>query len=89
VDTSVLAELTAAVGVPAELVAEVAAANTARHAYELWDSAGVLAPAGLLLCERVAEVMTRFSEGRLAAEVALVDFTGRTVIASTGGVLLP
>jgi cobalt-precorrin-5B (C1)-methyltransferase len=67
----------------------VAGANTARHAYELWDAAGVLAPAGLLLCERVADVMTRFSEGKLAAEVAMVDFTGRAVIASTGGVLLP
>jgi hypothetical protein len=33
--------------------------------------------------------MRRFSEGKLAAEVAMVDFTGRAVIASTGGVLLP
>ncbi|SEK95770.1 cobalt-precorrin-5B (C(1))-methyltransferase [Streptacidiphilus jiangxiensis] len=89
VDTNVLAEITAEVGTPAEVVAAVAAANTARHAYELWDAAGVLAPAGLLLCERVADVMTRFSEGRLASEVAMVDFTGRAVIASTGGVLLP
>ncbi|WP_037607281.1 cobalt-precorrin-5B (C(1))-methyltransferase [Streptacidiphilus rugosus] len=91
VDTNVLAEITGTVGAPAELVAEVAAANTARHAYELWDAAGLLAPAGLLLCEQVADVMVRFSEGRLAAEVALVDFTGRAVIASTGaeGGLLP
>jgi cobalt-precorrin-5B (C1)-methyltransferase len=89
VDTNVLAEITAEVGAPAEVAAEVAAANTARHAYELWDAAGVLAPAGQLLCERVADVMTRFSEGKLAAEVAMVDFTGRAVIASTGGVLLP
>jgi cobalt-precorrin-5B (C1)-methyltransferase len=89
VDTNVLAEITAEVGAPAEVVAAVAAANTARHGYELWDAAGVLAPAGLLLCERVADVMTRFSDGRLTAEVAMVDFTGRDVVASTGGVLLP
>jgi cobalt-precorrin-5B (C1)-methyltransferase len=93
VDTGVLADITAAVGAPAELVAEVAGANTARHAYELWDAAGLLVPAGLLLCTQVADVLARFSEGRLAAEVALVDFTGRTVIASTAagaeGGLLP
>ena len=59
------------------------AANTARHAYELWADAGLLRPAGDVLCVRVRDVLTRFTDGRIAAEVAMVDFTGRTVVAAT------
>jgi cobalt-precorrin-5B (C1)-methyltransferase len=61
----------------------VRAANTARHAYEIWESAGVLREAGDLLCLRVQDVLQRFTEGALAAEVAMVDFTGRRVVAAT------
>ena len=89
IDTGVLASITAAAGAPAEVVAEVAVANTARHAYELWEAAGVLVPAGLLLCRQVADVMEQFAGGALTAEVAMVDFTGRRIVASTGGELLP
>jgi cobalt-precorrin-5B (C1)-methyltransferase len=88
VNTAVLADITRAVGGDAELAAEVAAANTARHAYELWDAAGLLAPAGVELCRRVADVMERFTDGRVAAEAAMVDFTGRELIARWGGGLL-
>jgi cobalt-precorrin-5B (C1)-methyltransferase len=88
VNTAVLADITRAVGGDAELAAEVAAANTARHAYELWDTAGLLAPAGVELCRRVADVMERFTEGRVAAEAAMVDFTGRELVARWGGGLL-
>jgi len=80
VDTSVLGRLTAECGgdpVPID------AANTARHAYELWAEAGLLRAAGDLLCARVREVLTRFADGRIAADVAMVDFTGRTVVAAT------
>jgi cobalt-precorrin-5B (C1)-methyltransferase len=83
VDTELLAEITTAVGGPAELARQVAVANTARHAYELWEAAGLLRPAGDLLCRRVAEVLVRFSEHALTAEVAMVDFTGRRVVAAT------
>src|SRR3712207_8412115 len=45
VDTAVLVEITRELG--DELLARaVADANTARHAYELWEAAGVLRPAG-------------------------------------------
>jgi cobalt-precorrin-5B (C1)-methyltransferase len=88
VNTAVLADITRSVGGDAELAAEVAAANTARHAYELWDAAGLLAPAGVELCRRVADVMERFTDGRVAAEAAMVDFTGRELIARWGGGLL-
>jgi cobalt-precorrin-5B (C1)-methyltransferase len=83
VDTGLLGRLTAARGGGPELVAAVDAANTARHAYELWDGAGLLRAAGDDLCARVRQVLTRFTDGRLSAQVAMVDFTGRTVVAAT------
>ncbi len=81
VDLSVLAEVTAQAGGSPDLVVEVAAANTARHGYELWERAGLLRPAGDLLCTRVAEVLRRFSG--LSARVALVDPDGAAVVAAT------
>jgi cobalt-precorrin-5B (C1)-methyltransferase len=83
VDTGLLGRLTSSVGGSASLVDEVAAANTARHAYELWDSAGLLRAAGDQLCQRVRDVLVAFVEGAVGAEVAMVDFTGRTVVAAT------
>ena len=58
-------------------------ANTARHAYEVWETAGVLREAGDRLCAQVADVLQRFTEGALTAEVAMVDFTGRTIVAAS------
>ncbi len=63
--------------------AAVRQANTARHAYEVWEAAGVLRPAGDRLCAAVKDVLQRFTEGALSAEVAMVDFTGRRVVAAT------
>jgi cobalt-precorrin-5B (C1)-methyltransferase len=62
---------------------QVRQANTARHAYEVWEAAGVLRPAGDKLCAQVADVLQRFTEGVLTAEVAMVDFTGRRIVAAT------
>ena len=84
VDLGLLAEITTAVGGSAALAVEVAAANTARHAAELWGGAGLSRPAGDELCRRVREVLVRFSGGVLDADVAMVDFTGDTVVASSG-----
>ena len=84
VDTDVLASITRVAGARPDVVAEVAAANTARHAYEIWTREGLLAEAGAELCRRVAEVLTRFTEHRMTADVALVDFTGRRLVASSG-----
>jgi len=75
VDNELLARITADAGGDETAVAAVREANTARHAYELWEAAGLLPHAGDLLCERVAEVIERFSEGQVSAEVVLVDFT--------------
>lgn len=93
VDTALLGEITADVGGPADLAARVAAANTARHAYELWEESGLLGRAGRELCRRVAGVLERFAEdqaaqvpgaGGVAAQVVLVDFTGKRMIAMYG-----
>lgn len=82
VDPGVLADITRHVGGSEELAERVSAANTARHAYEVWQEAGLLEPGGTELCRRVADVMERFAGHRLAAEAAMVDFTGRTLIAA-------
>ncbi|MEY9907619.1 cobalt-precorrin-5B (C1)-methyltransferase [Catenulispora sp. MAP12-49] len=87
VDCSLLGEITRAVGGPEDLAETVGAANTARHAYELWDAAGLLPVAGLELCRRVAAVLERFAAaecgGTISAEVAMVDFSGLEVVART------
>jgi cobalt-precorrin-5B (C1)-methyltransferase len=80
VDNDVLADITrAAGGDPAPLLT----ANTARHAYEMWADAGILEAAGAELCRRVRDVLHRFAGGKLSADVAMVDFSGATVIART------
>jgi len=81
VDPAVLVEVTREVGGSEELVEGVRNANTARHAYEQWEAAGVLRPVGDLLCGRVAAVLTRFSG--LPARVAMVDPAGAGVVAAT------
>ena len=84
VDLSLLGDVTAAAGGDADLVAAVAAANTGRHAYELWEAAGLLGPAGDLLCRRVRQVLLRFAEHAVTVDVAMVDFAGSRVVASSG-----
>ncbi len=84
VDTGLLGRLTRAHD-PA-LAAQVDGANTARHAYELWEAAGLLRACGDDLCALVQDVLKRFSAecGReLPARVAMVDFTGARVVAAT------
>jgi cobalt-precorrin-5B (C1)-methyltransferase len=77
VDTGLLACLTADAGGDPGLVESVAAANTARHAYELWTGGGLVVPGGACdrLCEQVARNLHRFAGGVLDVEVVLIDFT--------------
>ncbi|MCW2569030.1 MAG: cobalt-precorrin-6A synthase [Mycobacterium sp.] len=83
VDTGLLGRLTREVTGDDALASTVDGANTARHAYELWETAGVLRSCGDELCARVAEVLARFGEQRLGSEVAMVDFSGQRVVAAT------
>ncbi|TDC80755.1 cobalt-precorrin-5B (C(1))-methyltransferase [Micromonospora sp. KC606] len=84
VDLSLLGAVTAEAGGDADLVSAVAAANTGRHAYELWEAAGLLGPAGDLLCRRVRQVLLRFAGHAVAVDVAMVDFAGSRTVASSG-----
>jgi cobalt-precorrin-5B (C1)-methyltransferase len=83
VPTELLGRVTEAAGGSAAVAADVAAANTARHAYEIWERAGLLRAAGDELCRRVQDVLQRFTDGAMSAEVAMVDFAGRRVVAAT------
>ncbi|WP_017559595.1 cobalt-precorrin-5B (C(1))-methyltransferase [Nocardiopsis baichengensis] len=82
VSTRLLGDITREVGGGEELAARVDVANTGRHAYELWEEAGLLRTAGDVLCHRVADVLSRFTEGAMEAEVAMVDFTGKRIMAA-------
>jgi cobalt-precorrin-5B (C1)-methyltransferase len=73
VDNDLLAEVTTRAGGSRALVDEVSAANTARHAYELWRSAG-LESALHLLCEEAAKNLHTYAEHKLRVHVILVDF---------------
>jgi len=89
VSLSLLEDITVAVGGGQDLAERVASANTARHAAELWDEAGLLPAAGRELCARAARVLSRFSAELAAGEqkatpqirVIMVDFTGQAKIA--------
>jgi cobalt-precorrin-5B (C1)-methyltransferase len=89
VDLDLLKDITLAAGGTTELAERVANANTARHAAELWDQAGLLPAAGRELCARAARVLSRFSaelatpEGKATPQVRviMVDFTGQAKIA--------
>jgi cobalt-precorrin-5B (C1)-methyltransferase len=92
VDLGLLSEITRSAGGDPDLAGRVAQANTARHAAELWDEAGLLPAAGRELCARAARVLSRFAT-QAAAEAAtepaapphvrviMVDFTGQQKIA--------
>ncbi|HWG60951.1 MAG TPA: cobalt-precorrin-5B (C(1))-methyltransferase [Streptosporangiaceae bacterium] len=83
VDLSLLGDVTTAAGGTAAVAREVAAANTGRHAYEIWQREGMLKAAGGELCARVRSVIGRAAHGRLDADVAMVDFTGARVVAAS------
>ena len=89
VSLALLEDVTLKAGGPTDLAERVANANTARHAAELWDEAGLLAAAGRELCDRAARVLSRFCAELAVPEekavpeiqVIMVDFTGQTKIA--------
>jgi cobalt-precorrin-5B (C1)-methyltransferase len=84
VSTELLAGITADLGGDPALAGQVARANTARHAYELWESAGLLGRCGRELCRRTAGVLERFTDGQVAVQVVLVDFTGARMVGMYG-----
>ncbi|MEX0659941.1 MAG: cobalt-precorrin-5B (C(1))-methyltransferase, partial [Egibacteraceae bacterium] len=84
VDLGYLAEITADAGAPSDVVDAVAVANTARHAYELWQHHGVeRAPS--LLCAQVADNLTRFTDGAVDADAVMVDFDTLELVGASPG----
>ena len=88
VDLALLKDVTQAAGGSQDLADSVANANTARHAAELWDQAGLLPEAGRELCARAARVLSRFCAEIAGPQaepprihVIMVDFTGQQKIA--------
>jgi cobalt-precorrin-5B (C1)-methyltransferase len=86
VDNELLAEITRAAGGPPELIEEIKGANTARHAYELWRASG-LEEAPPLLCERVAENLREYAEGKLEIHAIMVDFDTLEPVGASPGAL--
>jgi cobalt-precorrin-5B (C1)-methyltransferase len=70
VDLALLEDITLAAGGTQDLAGQVASANTARHAAELWDQAGILPEAGRELCARAARVLSRFTAELASPESA-------------------
>jgi len=83
VDLALLGDITTAAGGTPQVAAEVTVANTGRHAYEIWARHGLLRTAGDQLCRRVRAVLLRAGEGRIDADVAMVDFAGHRVVAAS------
>jgi cobalt-precorrin-5B (C1)-methyltransferase len=78
VDCAFLARLAGDLGASAELVAAIAAANTARHVQELVEAAG-LVRFFTRLCELAAEQGAAVAPGKVTVEVVLFDFDGRVL----------
>ena len=75
VDLDFLAEVAAACGAPAEVVAQIRGANTARHFLEICLAADHRQPLQRL-CELALEQCVQFTGGVIDLEVILVDFEG-------------
>ncbi|MCW2996053.1 MAG: cobalamin biosynthesis protein CbiD [Conexibacter sp.] len=75
VDPLFLAEVTREAGGDGALADAVAESNTGRHAWELWEAAGLVA-ASDLLCTKVADNLSSYIKGALVVDCAIVDFEG-------------
>jgi cobalt-precorrin-5B (C1)-methyltransferase len=86
VDNELLVGITREAGGSPDLIKEVKEANTARHAYELWSAAN-LEHAPHLLCERVAENLREYAEGKLEIHTIMVDFETLEPVGASPGAL--
>jgi cobalt-precorrin-5B (C1)-methyltransferase len=78
VDMRLLADLTAGVGAPSQVVAEIEQANTARHVQEILLREGIFGTFERI-CQLVVERSDALVGGALALECLLFDFEGNVL----------
>jgi len=77
VDTGLLADLCAGIGVPADVCADIRAAETARYASERVAELGLVAEFHAALAQRVWRTVTERYPGKFQLKVLVCDFDGR------------
>ncbi|MDQ2727685.1 MAG: cobalt-precorrin-5B (C(1))-methyltransferase [Actinomycetota bacterium] len=80
VDNELMAEVAAATGAPAEVVAAARETATARHFFEECQAHQAWAPL-VELCRRAARKCAAHAGGTVAVEVVMVDFAGSAAVA--------
>lgn len=80
VDNDLMAEVAAATGAPAEVVAAAGETTTARHFFEVCQAHEAWAPL-VELCRRAASRCAAHAGGTVAVEVVMVDFAGSVEVA--------
>ena len=86
VDNDLLAGVTEGAGGDEGVIEEIKGANTARHAYELWRSAG-LDEAPNILCKLAAENLAEYAGGGLEIHAIMVDFDTLDPVGASPGAL--
>jgi len=81
VNTAMLGRIARGLGATKAVAASIAAANTARHALELAQAAGLSGPSGLAdaVAARAARHAERFAGGNVRVAVVLTDFEGQVL----------
>jgi len=83
VDTGLLADLCAGIGVPPDVCADIRNAETARYASERVESLGLVLEFHQALAEKVVQTVTGRYPGQFNLKVLVCDFDGRKLAEAT------
>lgn len=84
VDTDLLADLCAGIGVPAEVCADIRKAETARYASERVEALGLVLEFHQALAEKVVQTLTSRYPAKFQLTVLVCDFDGRKLAEARG-----
>ena len=84
-DTGLLAELCADIGVPAEVCEDIRNAETARYASERVEALGLVLEFHQALAERVVQTLMGRYPGKFRLTVLVCDFEGRKLAEADSG----
>ncbi|TAM48222.1 MAG: cobalt-precorrin-5B (C(1))-methyltransferase [Gammaproteobacteria bacterium] len=84
VDTELVADIAAAVGAPAEVCADIRAAETARYAAERLEALGLGDAFYHALARRVIDTLAGRYPGKFQLKVLVCDFEGKKIAEATG-----